>query len=90
VLHAYQFFWLQGNFRITVTDTLFWTILGSLVVANVWFEAKQKKRVQSGWRAKAVEAVQIVATMSVFMLLWSLWSSNRLEKWVNFLKTGDL
>jgi alginate O-acetyltransferase complex protein AlgI len=91
VLHSYQFFWLQGNFRLTVTDTLFWSILGALVVGNVWFDAKKKKRVpQSGWRAKTVEAVQIVATMSVFMLLWSLWSSNSLAKWVNFLKTGDL
>jgi D-alanyl-lipoteichoic acid acyltransferase DltB (MBOAT superfamily) len=90
-LHAYQFFWLQGKFRVTVNDTLFWTILGTLVVANVWFEAKRQKRPpRSGWQAKATEALQIVATMSVFMLLWSLWSSNSLTEWVNFLKTGDL
>jgi D-alanyl-lipoteichoic acid acyltransferase DltB (MBOAT superfamily) len=90
-LHAYQFFWLQGKFRVTVNDTLFWTILGTLVVANVWFDAKQKKRLpQSGWRARTVEAAQIVATMSAFMLLWSLWSSNTLTEWVNFMKTGNL
>jgi D-alanyl-lipoteichoic acid acyltransferase DltB (MBOAT superfamily) len=35
VLHAYQFFWLQGKFRMTVNDTLFWAVLGALVVANV-------------------------------------------------------
>lgn len=90
-LHAYQFFWLQGKFRVTVNDTLFWTILGTLVVANVWFDARRKKRhPKSGWRAKAVEAAQIVANMSVFMLLWSLWSSNTLTEWVNFMKTGNL
>jgi hypothetical protein len=90
-LHGYQFFWLQGNFRVTVTDTLFWTILGALVVANVWYEAKHKKRLSpSGWRSKAIEAAQIVVTMSVFMLLWSLWSSNSVTKWLYFLKTGEL
>jgi hypothetical protein len=24
------------------------------------------------------------------MLLWSLWSSNTLTEWVNFMKTGNL
>jgi len=91
VLHAYQFFWLQGKFRMTVNDTLFWTILGTLVVANVWIEAKEKKRLpKPGWTAKAWEAVKIVATISVFMLLWSLWSFNNLAEWANFLKTGNL
>jgi alginate O-acetyltransferase complex protein AlgI len=90
-LHVYQFFWLQGTVRITVNDTLFWTILGTLVVANVWIDAKQQKRLpKSGWNAKAWEGVQIVGTMSVIMLLWSLWSFNNLTEWVNFLKTGNL
>ena len=91
ILHAYQFFWLQGKFRMTVNDTLFWTILGTLVVANVWIETRQKKRLpKTGWTARAREAVQIVATISVLMLLWSLWSFNNLAEWVNFLKTGNL
>jgi len=91
ILHAYQFFWLQGKFRMTVNDALFWTILGTLVVANVWIEARQKKRLpKTGWTARAREAVQIVATISVLMLLWSLWSFNNLAEWVNFLKTGNL
>ncbi len=28
-LHAYQFFWLRGKFRLTVNDALFWAIMGS-------------------------------------------------------------
>lgn len=90
-LHVYQFFWLQGTIRITVNDTLFWTILGTLVVANVWIDAKKQKRLpKSGWNARAWEGVQIVGTMSLIMLLWSLWSFNSLSEWVNFLKTGNL
>ena len=77
--------------RVINYDTLFWSILGVLVVANVWYEAKQKKRLPpSGWRGKAIEAAQIVITMSVFMLLWSLWGSNSVTKWLYFLKTGEL
>jgi alginate O-acetyltransferase complex protein AlgI len=95
-LHVYQFFWLQGTIRVTVNDTLFWTILGTLVVANVWIEAKQPKRVaksgssESGSSSKVWQALQIVATMSGLMLLWSLWSFSNLTDWVNFLKTGNL
>jgi predicted alpha-1,6-mannanase (GH76 family) len=100
-LHIYQFFWLQGTIRVTWNDTLFWTILGLLVVANVWIDAKKPKRVpqsasrqsassKSGVSSKVVEALQIVATMSGLMLLWSLWSFNSLAEWVNFLKTGNL
>ena len=91
VLHSYQFFWLQGNFRMTTNDTVFWAILGLLVLGNVLIEAKRKKRLPpAGWAPKVREAVQIVATMSAFMLLWSLWSFNNLAEWINFLKTGNL
>jgi len=91
VLHSYQFFWLQGKFRMTTNDTVFWAILGALVLGNVLIEAKRKKRIpKTGWAPRAREAVQIVATMSFFMLLWSLWSFNNLTEWINFLKTGNL
>ena len=91
VLHSYQFFWLQGKFRMTANDTLFWMILGIFVLGNVLIEAKRKKRIpKTGWAPKAREVVQIMATMSVFMVLWSLWSFNSLAEWINFLKTGSL
>jgi hypothetical protein len=91
VLHSYQFFWLQGKFRMTTNDTVFWAILGALVLGNVLIEAKRKKRIpKTGWAPRAREVVQIVATMSAFMLLWSLWSFNNLTEWINFLKTGNL
>jgi hypothetical protein len=91
VLHSYQFFWLQGKFRMTTNDTLFWMILGVLVLGNVLIDAKRKKRLaKTGWTPRAREVVQIIATMAVFMVLWSLWSFNNLSEWINFLKTGNL
>ncbi|MGO9464680.1 MAG: hypothetical protein ACLQVF_11080, partial [Isosphaeraceae bacterium] len=38
VLHAYQFFWIKGKFRLTWNDALFWIILGSAMLLNVWIE----------------------------------------------------
>ncbi len=49
-LHAYQFFWLQGKFRVTVNDTLFWAILGGIIMLQVWLASRRRKRLpQTGW-----------------------------------------
>ena len=34
LLHSYQWFWLRGGFPLTLQDTLFWGILGALVVVR--------------------------------------------------------
>lgn len=91
VLHAYQFFWLQGKFRLTANDLLFWMILGALVVTSVWVEAHQKRRLPAARKiSKPREILQIVTTVSVIMLLWSLWSFDTLTAWIQFLRTGVL
>jgi alginate O-acetyltransferase complex protein AlgI len=90
-LHAYQFFWLQGQFRITVNDTLFWAILGSMMLANVWMENNAKKRpVQTGWAARARQAVQIAVTFAFIAVLWSMWSADSLTEWFYFLRSGNI
>jgi hypothetical protein len=90
-LHAYQFFWLQGKFRLTLNDTLFWTILGALVMANVWTESKRRKRLpNTGWAFRIQNAVQIAATFALISFLWSMWSANSMTEWLDFLKTGNV
>jgi hypothetical protein len=89
VLHAYQFFWLKGKFRIALNDALFWTILGSVMLVNVWIEFKNRGRpAPSGWRARLQNAAQIGATFAFMALLWSLWSADSLTEWFDFLRTG--
>jgi alginate O-acetyltransferase complex protein AlgI len=75
--HSYQFFWIRGQFILSWPDTLFWLILGLLVIANVLYETRHPKRRQpdSSWRARAVHTVQVLATFTVITTLWSLWSS---------------
>jgi len=91
LLHAYQFFWLQGQLRVKANDILFWAILGTLMVANVWIESKHKKRApQTGWTTRLQNALQISATFAFIAVLWSMWSSDSLTEWFDFLKTGSI
>jgi hypothetical protein len=90
-LHAYQFFWLQGKFRITYNDSLFWVILGSLMVANTWIVAKYGKNRRGPARRSALRnALQVAATFALLSVLWSMWSANSLAEWVAFLRTGSI
>jgi D-alanyl-lipoteichoic acid acyltransferase DltB (MBOAT superfamily) len=90
-LHAVQFFWLQGKFLITLNDTVFWMILGSMVVADVWIAAVRRKRLpRTGWLPTLQRAVQIAATFAFMSLLWSMWSANSMSEWFLFLKTGNV
>jgi len=90
-LHAYQYFWLQEQFRVTYNDSLFWLILGSLVVAEVWIAAAYRKsRRGPSKNSNLRNALQIAATFSVLSVLWSMWSANSLAEWIAFLKTGNI
>jgi alginate O-acetyltransferase complex protein AlgI len=88
-LHAYQFFWLKGQFRVTANDSLFWAILGTVMLANVWVENRNRRRLpRTGWRAGFQNALQIAATFSFIAILWSMWSANSVADWLYFLRTG--
>jgi alginate O-acetyltransferase complex protein AlgI len=91
VLHAYQFFWLKGKFRVAVNDALFWSILGSVMLVNVWIEFKGRGRpARSGWSARLQNAAQIAATFAFMALLWSMWNADSLAEWFYFLRSGNI
>jgi len=91
VLHAYQFFWLKGKFRLSLNDALFWTILGSAMLVNVWIEFKNRNRpARSGWGGRLQNAAQIAATFTFMALLWSMWSADSLTEWFDFLRSGNI
>jgi alginate O-acetyltransferase complex protein AlgI len=91
ILHAYQFFWLKGQFRLSVNDALFWLILGSAMVVNVWIEYGNRQRPRvSCWGARVQNAVQVIATFAFMALLWSMWSSDSVASWISFLRTGNI
>lgn len=82
ILHSYQWFWLRGGFPMTAQDTLFWGILGALVVHGALKEASAPKKLtqRSGWSPTL--ALQSARTFGSFCLLWSLWSTDSVPAWL--------
>ncbi len=88
-LHAYQTFWLRGQIVFTWPDTLFWGVLGILMILNVWWDHRHPRRKTLGvvtLQARVREAVSILGTVTVILLLWSLWSAPSVTAWIDFLK----
>jgi len=85
-LHAYQWFWLRGDFLMTWPDTLFWAILGGLVTVNLLIEQRKPAR---GGKAAAPpwwrEALQVAGTFCLIVTLWSLWNSPSVGEWLDLL-----
>ena len=91
VLHAYQFFWIQGKLRLSLNDALFWTILGSVMLANVWIEFNSRQnRPRSSHMSWLRKGAQIAATFAFMALLWSMWSADSISEWFYFLRTGNI
>ena len=91
-LHAYQSFWLRGVWGFTVTDALFWGILGGLVLVNVQLDAREGVSRPSRCPGRPtlsqrlLRASKIAATFTTLALLWSLWSSPDLVAWVGMFR----
>jgi D-alanyl-lipoteichoic acid acyltransferase DltB (MBOAT superfamily) len=86
-LHAYQWFWLRGEFLMTWPDTLFWAILGGLVTVNLLLERRRPGRAAAApsvWRAR-LEPLKVAGTFCLIVTLWSLWNSPSASEWVDLI-----
>lgn len=93
-LHLYQTFWLKGTASWSWPDTLFWGILGLLVLANsLWELRRGRKRKLAASRYTALEALGVAGrtagTFALISLLWSLWSSPSLGDWARLWRAAD-
>ena len=85
-MHSYQWFWLRGEWLFTWPDTLFWGILGALVIINVLIETgRRRKVVVVGWRGSALRGVQIAGTFSLITTLWFLWNASSMRAWLDVM-----
>jgi hypothetical protein len=88
-LHSYQWFWLRGELLLTWTDTLFWAILGALVVVNLVMEQRAPKKAQAatpaaeGLTAQLTHGLKVAGTLTLIIVLWSFWQSPTIEQWTN-------
>jgi lysophospholipase L1-like esterase len=86
LLHSYQWFWLLGSFPITLTDGLFWGILGVILVVTTLREARRGRRRILGpaWTPGAVgrHALGALGTFAAMSVLWSIWMSPSFDDWL--------
>jgi hypothetical protein len=83
LLHSYQWFWLRGGFPLTLTDGLFWGVLGALVVVNTLREShrpRARRLATDRWSASL--ALRTVGTFCAICVLWSLWSADSVSDWL--------
>ena len=86
-LHAYQWFWLRGEFLMTWPDTLFWFILGGLVTVNLLLERRRPARAVAAAAARPawLEPLKIAGTFCLIVTLWSLWNSPSVSEWADLI-----
>ena len=92
-LHAYQSFWLRGEWGFSPQDGLFWGILGALVLVNLQFDlrrapASRARRERAGVAALALRAAKTAGTFATITVLWSLWTSQSVGAWASMVRRG--
>jgi alginate O-acetyltransferase complex protein AlgI len=83
VLHSYQWYWLVGAPLLSWPDTLFWAILGAVMV-----HATVRETTARGRRPQPTplrRAAGIAGTFAFIVLLWSLWNAPSVEAWIHLL-----
>lgn len=93
-LHLYQTWWIKGEVAWSWPDTLFWTSLALLVLANSLWELKrnrQRKLTTGHYSAREAMglAVRTAATFTVIAVLWSLWSTPTVGLWWHLWSLAD-
>lgn len=89
LLHGYQKFWIVGGSPFSAVDTVFWLILGTLVVLSaVWdlYRAKRREPPRTGY-----DLARAVRTLFVFgsvCMLFTLWTSESLDGFLNIMRVA--
>jgi alginate O-acetyltransferase complex protein AlgI len=83
--HSYQWFWFRGDILFTWPDSLFWGILGALVIVNVLMEQKAGEQRKAEKPSLARRVLQTAGTFAFIVVLWSLWQSPTVGEWLDVL-----
>jgi hypothetical protein len=85
-LHAYQFFWILGSFRVTLPDVLFWVALGSFLAVNAVRQASKPRAAKETGPPPAGALLRrvpwIAGTFTAMCLLWSLFNAQSFDDWL--------
>ena len=88
LLHAVQWLWLRGEFRLSVNDAVFWAVFGTGVLLNSLLEAresgKRASRTSSEWNLSGAlaHALKVMGMFIFICVSWSYWSSPAFSVWL--------
>ncbi|MCB1677428.1 MAG: hypothetical protein KDI16_01955 [Halioglobus sp.] len=88
MLHSYQWFWLRGSFPIEWQDGVFWGLLAVVVVINSVWEINTRRSRALGavrWYSKRSlgKSVRIILVFASICSMWSLWTCESMEEWLD-------
>jgi len=90
-LHPYQWFWIRGDFKVQGKDLIYFSTLGLLLVLNSVVGLLPKKAAAP--RSKMQEAFRVAlrtaGTFSVMTVLWSVWTCDTFQQWLDIWKVAD-
>lgn len=90
LLHAWQWFWLLGSFRLVVNDVLFWAIFGAAVAINSVLEnrktaARAPRATGPSVREGLRRSSRVLLMYTATCLLWSFWNSPSVGAWLHLM-----
>lgn len=79
ILHAYQVFWLLGEFTLRASDAALWLVLALLAFVNLQWDLRRaragaKSQPQPTAARTALHGVQVVGMFLLVSLFWAAWT----------------
>ncbi|MGH9443531.1 MAG: hypothetical protein ACRD16_14785 [Thermoanaerobaculia bacterium] len=88
LLHAIQWFWILGNFPVSVPDVLFWGLFGLIFTFSALRDDRRSRLKKSPGSPLRRALATIGGTVGTFMavtVLWCLWTSPSLAAFLHLL-----
>ena len=87
-LHAYQWFWIRGNFLLKENDIIFWALLGVFVATNSVIQKNAKRKAISSsfvLKEAGIDSMKIIGMLIAMSVLWTFWISPSISEWYDFM-----
>jgi D-alanyl-lipoteichoic acid acyltransferase DltB (MBOAT superfamily) len=86
ITHSYQWFWILGEWLISLTDMMFWGILALALIGNTLWEMRAGRKRTLAPKVRplpdvALGAVRTALFFALMSVLWSLWTAPTLDGW---------
>ncbi|MBC7897215.1 MAG: hypothetical protein H7066_17495 [Cytophagaceae bacterium] len=93
-LHSYQWFWLLGRWLFTMTDVLFWVLLGVFLVMDSLRERKRGRARPGSPETKTLRyqvsiGLRAIGVFTIMCSLWGFWNAPTLAEGLNLFRVDS-